>query len=135
MKWAICEHFWDYLYHAKSFVVYTDNNPLMYVCTTAKLNAAGQRWVAELANYHVTIHYHPGKNNNDADGLSRMPLSIEDYMNSCTREVSGETVSTFMENLKVEKRDPCQGVGVIQTCALGLIRDCSNSTGQLLTPS
>lgn len=135
LKWAICERFRDYLYHAQSFVVYTDNNPLTYVRTTAKLNTAGHRWVAELADYHFTIRYRPGKNNNDADGLSRMPLSIEDYVNSCTREVSGETVSAFMENVKVEKRDPCQGVGIIQTCALSLIRDCNSRAGQPLNPS
>lgn len=41
LKWAICERFRDYLYHAPSFVVYTDNNPLTYVLTSAKLNATG----------------------------------------------------------------------------------------------
>lgn len=66
---------------------------------------------------------------------SRMPLSIEDYVNSCTREVSGETVSAFMENVKVEKRDPRQGVGIIQTFALSLVRDCNSSAGQPLNPS
>lgn len=136
LKWAICERFQDYLYHAPSFVVYTDNNPLTYVNTTAKLNAAGHRWVAELADYHFTIRYRPGKNNNDADGLSRMPLSIEEYMNSCTKEVGGETVSGFMEEITVERRDPCQGIGVIQIDALSLIRDGnSNSNDQPLTPS
>lgn len=68
LKWAICERFHDYLYHAQSFVVYTDNNPLTYVRTTAKLNAAGHRWVAELADYHFTIRYRPGRNNNDCPG-------------------------------------------------------------------
>lgn len=133
--WAICERFRDYLYHAPSFVVYTDNNPFTYVRTTAKINAAGHRWVAELADYHFTIHYHSEKNNNDADGLSWMPLDIEDYMNSCTREVSGETVDAFMENVKIEKGNPCKGVGVIKTCALSLMKDSNSSTSQHLTPS
>ena len=47
MKWAICEQFRDYLYYAPSFVVFTDNNPLTYVLSTAKLNATGLRWVGE----------------------------------------------------------------------------------------
>ncbi len=111
LKWAVCERFRDYLYHAQSFVIYTDNNPLTYVHTTAKLNATGPRWVAELADFHFTIRYHPGKNNNDADGLSRTPLSIEDYMNSCTREVSGETVSLLMENVKVERETRARVLG------------------------
>lgn len=41
LKWAICERFHHYLYYALSFVVYIDNNPLIYVHTTAKLNAIG----------------------------------------------------------------------------------------------
>ena len=41
LKWAITEKFHDYLYGAK-FEVVTDNNPLMYVITTAKLDATGQ---------------------------------------------------------------------------------------------
>ncbi|XP_063049996.1 uncharacterized protein LOC134444699, partial [Engraulis encrasicolus] len=47
MKWAICERFRDYLYYTPNFVVYTDNNPLTYVLTTAKLNATLLRLVAE----------------------------------------------------------------------------------------
>ncbi len=50
MKCIICEKFQDYLYHAPSFVVYSDNNLLTYVLTTAKLYATGHRWVAELAD-------------------------------------------------------------------------------------
>ena len=42
MKWAICERFREYLYYAPSFVVYTDNNPLTYVLSSAKLNATMQ---------------------------------------------------------------------------------------------
>jgi hypothetical protein len=36
LKWAICERFRDYLFHATSFVLYTDNNPLTYVITSQK---------------------------------------------------------------------------------------------------
>ena len=70
LKWAITEKFHDYLYGA-TFEVVTDNNPLTYVFTTAKLDATGQRWLAELSNYNCTISYRCGKNNADADGLSR----------------------------------------------------------------
>jgi hypothetical protein len=41
LKWAITEYFRDYLYYAPKFLVYTDNNPLIYVLTTAKLNSTG----------------------------------------------------------------------------------------------
>ena len=71
LKWAITEKFHDYLYGA-NFEVVTDNNPLTYVFTTAKLDATGQRWLAELSNYSCTISYRSGKQNTDADTLSRL---------------------------------------------------------------
>ena len=40
LKWAITEQFHEYLY-GNTFDVYTDNNPLTYVLTTAKLDAMG----------------------------------------------------------------------------------------------
>lgn len=67
LKWAFTEKFQDYLFYAPSFVVYTDNNPLTYVMSSAKLNATGLIWVAELADYNFTIKYHPGGTNIDAD--------------------------------------------------------------------
>jgi len=51
LKWAICEKFRDYLFYAPEFTVYTDNNPLTYVMSTAKLNVTGHRWVGELADF------------------------------------------------------------------------------------
>ena len=39
------------------FDVCTDNNPLTYVLTTAKLDAMGHRWITGLANYNFHIHY------------------------------------------------------------------------------
>ncbi|KAK7889282.1 hypothetical protein WMY93_024842 [Mugilogobius chulae] len=49
----------------------TDNNPLTYVLSTAKLNAVGHRWLAALSTYDFDVHYRPGKHNIDADILSR----------------------------------------------------------------
>ena len=63
LKWAVCDYFWDYLYHAPSFVIYTDNNLLTYLLSTAKLNLTMHRLVAELADYNFSIKYRPGKVN------------------------------------------------------------------------
>ena len=41
LKWTVCEKCWDNLFYAPHFTIYTDNNPLMYVMRTAKLNALG----------------------------------------------------------------------------------------------
>lgn len=76
LKWAITEKFHDYLYGRK-FNVITDNNPLTYVLTTAKLDAMGHRWLAALAAYDFSIHYRSGTSHGDADGLSRKPVTSE----------------------------------------------------------
>lgn len=70
LKWAVTEKFRDLLIGAE-FVVFTDNNPLSYLQTTAKLGATEMRWQAELAQFNFTIKYKPGKNNSNADALSR----------------------------------------------------------------
>lgn len=61
----------DYL-QGKEFTVYTDNNPLTYVLSNAKLDSTGHRWVSALASYNFKILYSPGKCNSDADGLSQL---------------------------------------------------------------
>ena len=55
LKWAVTDRFHKYLYGV-TFDVYTDNNPLTYILSTAKLDAMGK----------------PGKLNCDADALSRI---------------------------------------------------------------
>lgn len=72
LKWAITEKFNDYLYGA-TFKVLTDNNPLTYVLTSAKLDATSHRWLASLSIYNFDIHYKSGQQNVDADGLSQRP--------------------------------------------------------------
>ena len=72
LKWLVTEKFHDYLYGG-SFKVLTDNNPLTYILTSAKLDATGQWWLAALANCHFSIQYRPGSKNADADGFSRRP--------------------------------------------------------------
>ena len=88
LKWAVCEHFRDYLYHVPDFIVYTDNNPLTYVLTTAKLNATGHCWVSELADVSFTIKYRPGHANKDPDALSRVPMDIASYIKLSPRMIS-----------------------------------------------
>ena len=71
LKWAVTEKFHDYLYGSE-FTVMTDNNPLTYVLSSAKLDATGHRWVAQLANYRFNLKYSTGMSNSVADALSRI---------------------------------------------------------------
>lgn len=68
--------------------------------STAKLNATGCRWVAELADFHITIKYRPGRENTDADTLSRMPVDIETLMEECTEELSSRSVQATVQSVE-----------------------------------
>ena len=97
LKWAVTEKYHDYLYGA-TFEVITDNNPLTYVFTTAKLDATGQRWLAALSNYNCTIKYRSGKNNADADGLSR----LHDNEKNCQATVFPEVLKAMSQSIVVQ---------------------------------
>ena len=62
------DRFHEYWYGGH-FEVYTNNNPLTYVLTTAKLDVTGQWWIASLANYNFKIFYRSGKLNVEVDAL------------------------------------------------------------------
>ena len=102
LKWAITDQFCDYLYYAPEFTVYTDNNPLTYVLTSARLNATGLRWIGELADFKFNIRYRPGRLNGDADALSRMPMDINTYMTSCSEEINQDVFQATVCGVKVQ---------------------------------
>ena len=104
LKWAITEKCRDYLYYNLSFTVYTDNNPLTYVLTTAKLNSTGHRWIAELADFNFDIRYRPGKANVDANSLSRLPANIETLMAECTEELSTDTFAATVAAMNAQHK-------------------------------
>ena len=90
LKWAVTEQFHEYLSpygkNRNEFVVQTDNNPLTYIFSSANLDAAGQRWVAQLASYNFALECQKGKDNTVADFLShlddRLPTGeVQDYLN------------------------------------------------------
>uniref|UniRef100_A0A1A8HG02 Gypsy retrotransposon integrase-like protein 1 n=1 Tax=Nothobranchius korthausae TaxID=1143690 RepID=A0A1A8HG02_9TELE len=77
LKWAMAEKFREYLLGHKC-IVFTDNNPLSHL-SSAKLGAAEQRWIAQLAAFDFEIKYRSGKSNVNADALSRLhPTGAQD---------------------------------------------------------
>lgn len=98
LKWAITEKFNDYLYGHK-FTVLTDNNPLTYILTTARLDAAGHRWLAALSAYDFNIIYRPGKQNQDADSLSRIPEINNDFQSICRDSFQAVCQAVHAESL------------------------------------
>ena len=69
--------------------MFTDNNPLTYVLSSAKLDATGRRWLAALASFDFQIKYRPGNTNRDANAMSRLPLA-EGY-----QEISSEAIGAI----------------------------------------
>ena len=96
----VTERFHEYLYGG-NFEVYTDNNPLTYVLTTEKLDATGQRWITNLANYNFKIHYQSGKSNIDADALSRIPWEIVQADHLQIGPIVKSTVLTYQMAIKM----------------------------------
>ena len=90
LRWAVTEQFHEYLSpygkNRNEFVVQTDNNSLTYIFSLANLDAARQRWVAQLASYNFALEYQKGKDNTVADFLSHLdnrlpPGKVQDYLN------------------------------------------------------
>ena len=66
LKWSVTEKFSEYL-TLNHFTVFTDNNPLTYILTMAKLDATDHLWASALGEYSFNIYYRPGFKNVDAE--------------------------------------------------------------------
>ena len=86
LKWAVTDKFHDYLY-GNQFLVCTDNNPLTYVLSTARLDATGHRWLAALSSFNFSLKYKTGKSNSDADGLSRKPHETQELFTEAVKAI------------------------------------------------
>lgn len=86
LKWAVTEKFKEYLLGSR-FEVWTDNNPLVHL-EKAKLSAVEQRWVADLAPFNFELKFRRGKDNGNADALSR---KAEQTVIEAVDEATGST--------------------------------------------
>ena len=59
LKWAVMEHFKEYLLY-QTFLVKTDNNPLTYIMTSPNLDATGHQWVDALVKFNFQLEYQKG---------------------------------------------------------------------------
>ena len=97
LRWAVTEKFKDYLYGSRC-IVYTDNNPLSHLTTSKAAPVTDMRSIAQLADYNLDIHYKPGRNNQNADVLSRHPNFKKGVVTheQLVKVVSSLTQSTFI---------------------------------------
>ena len=127
LKWAVTEQLHEYLSpygkNRNEFVVRTDNNPLTYIFSSTNLDAAGQRWVAQLASYNFSLEYQKGKDNTVADFLSRLdkPLpkeEVQDYLDKIpypgVKAVLDNAITPLEERTELGVRPNPEGVKVNQ---------------------
>jgi hypothetical protein len=62
---------WRHYFMGAHCNIYTDHKSLKYISTQADLNMRHRRWLELIKDYDLEVHYHPGKANVVADGLSR----------------------------------------------------------------
>lgn len=89
--------FCDCLYYPPTFTLYSDNNPLNYILSTAKLSATISRWVTELADFHFTINYRPERQNSDAD-VTRCGDTDE----RCSEELPPDAIAATIKAIEVK---------------------------------
>lgn len=82
--------------------------------STAKLNAVGHRWVGELADFHFTIKYRPGKSNTDADILSRYPVKLLDHISEYTETVLPEVIAAIWQGDKAMRDREVPWIAALQ---------------------
>ena len=69
LKWAVTEHFNEYLPY-QPFLVKMDNNPLTYIMMTPNIDAMGHQWADALTQFNFELEYQKGCDNTVADALS-----------------------------------------------------------------
>lgn len=72
--------------------------------STAKPNVVGHRWTGELADFLFEIKYQGEKVNVDADTLSKLPLDVDSYVDSCTEKLSKDTILATWEGSRAAKQ-------------------------------
>ena len=76
LKWAVTGHFKEYL-PCQSFVVWTDNNLLMFIMSMPNLDAMGHQWVGDLHQFNFELEYEKGHDNMVGDILSQVTTHLD----------------------------------------------------------
>ena len=66
-----CLRKWDHILKYRKFQLYTDSKALKYIQTLKQPSGIWFRWLQELQAYDFEVFHKPGKDNTNADNLSR----------------------------------------------------------------
>ena len=73
-----------YIVYSKKVKIFTDHKPLVWF-KTAELNTRVQKWRFKLSEFDYEVIYKEGKQNTNADALSRNPKEPTQFCNVVTR--------------------------------------------------
>ena len=62
---------YEHILRFKKFVLWTDSKALTYLQTMKKLTGIYFRWLSEIQSFEFEVYHRPGKQNTNADALSR----------------------------------------------------------------
>lgn len=101
--WAI-KYFRPYLYGRK-FTIYTDHRPLTWLMSLKDPNSKLMRWRLNLASYDYNVVYKKGRQNTNADALSRVKIfhnSIESLAVNLDDNDDDEIIDRIFQNVQGE---------------------------------
>lgn len=102
--WAI-KYFRPYLYGRK-FTIYTDHRPLTWLMSLKDPNSKLTRWRLKLAEYNYNIIYKKGRQNLNADALSRAKIfhnSIESLAVNFDDNEDDDIIDRIFDNARREQ--------------------------------
>lgn len=112
--WAV-KHFRPYLY-GKPFTIFTDHRPLAWLYSLKEPNSKLTRWRLRLQEYDFKIIYKNGKQNTNADALSRIKVNAIGDLDDVSMKVNVDEaerrlqehlsqVTNDITSLSVQRRD------------------------------
>ena len=102
-----CFRKWDHILKYKKFQLHTDSKALKYVQTLKQPSGIWFRWLQELQGYNFEVFHKPGKDNTNADNLSRsdhLPEPTEEEAKEAEEEYI-RSLYQYIEELDKEEKD------------------------------
>ena len=89
-----CLRKWDHILKYRKFHLFTDSKALKYLQTLKQPSGIWFRWLQELQSYDFEVFHKPGKDNTNADNLSRC-----DHLPEPTAEEASEAEEEYVRSL------------------------------------
>lgn len=104
---------------------------MTYLLTTAKLDATSYKWLAAFSTFSFNLQYRAGRQNLDADGLSRCPQP--ELVNDHSSQKEHECTDQFVQRHLSDDGSPDYGDEVVKAiCERHLVhqetQDCPSLT-------